>query len=203
MQYGSVVLSLLLLAGVSQAQFGVGVGLGAGVAALGAAAVGGAALGVLGAAIAGRGRRGRGRSFRGRRFRGRRFRGRRAALDQADDVEGAEEQSVIWGSVAAADQDGCALKLICLLEAAEKEASDDERTVLTFFGNLTDTDKTVAASKLPYEAAGWLGQHRGAEACEVLYGASCPFGKDEMMQLVSSVWEDMDEEEEADNTVTA
>ena len=69
--------------------------------------------------------------------------------------------------------------------------------------DLDATKKTVAASKLPYEAAGWLGQHRGAEACEVLYGASCPFGKTEMMQLVSSVWEDMDEEKEVDNTVNA
>ncbi|XP_043195942.1 uncharacterized protein LOC122367138 [Amphibalanus amphitrite] len=199
MQYGSVVLSLLLLAGVSQAQFGVGVGLGAGAAALGAAVVGGAALGVLGAAIAGRGRRGGSRRFSAGRRRGR---GRRAALDQADDVEDVEEQSVIWGSVAAADQDGCALKLICLLEAAEKEASDDERTVLTFFGDLDATKKTVAASKLPYEAAGWLGQHRGAEACEVLYGASCPFGKDEMMQLVSSVWAD-NTNKEVNKTLTA
>ena len=38
--------------------------------------------------------------------------------------------------MAAADQDGCALKLICLLEAADKEASDDEQTVLTFFGSV-------------------------------------------------------------------
>ena len=56
MRCGSVVLSLLLLAGVSQAQITLGVGGGL-LAAAGAAAVGGAALGVLGAALATRGRR--------------------------------------------------------------------------------------------------------------------------------------------------
>ena len=75
-------------------------------------------------------RGGGGRRSFGRRASFRRGRGRRAALDQED----AEEESAIWGSVAAADQDGCALKLICLLEAASNEADDDEQTVLSFFG---------------------------------------------------------------------
>ena len=66
-----------------------------------------------------------------------RRRGRRAAPDQEVATEDTEEQSVIWGSVAAADQDGCALKLICLLEAADSQADSAEKAVLSFLGSVT------------------------------------------------------------------
>ena len=57
--------------------------------------------------------------------------------------------------------------------------------------DLSDTDKAVVTSKLPYEVAGWLGKHRGSEACEAVYGTLCPYNKQDMMQLVSSVWSSM------------
>ena len=58
-------------------------------------------------------------------------------LERGDaDADDVEEESVIWGSVAAADQDGCALKLICLLEAAADAANDDEKAVLNLVGSV-------------------------------------------------------------------
>ena len=69
--------------------------------------------------------------------------------------------------------------------------------------DLDVTKKAVAASKLPYEAAAWLGQHRGADACEVLYGTLCPYSKADMMQLVSGVWSSMTKEQTEGNTVSA
>ena len=65
--------------------------------------------------------------------------------------------------------------------------------------DLDVTRKAVVTSKLPYEAAGWLGKHRGSEACEAVYGTLCPYNKQDMMQLVSSVWSSMAKEE--DNNV--
>ena len=69
--------------------------------------------------------------------------------------------------------------------------------------DLEGADKMVASSKLPYEAAGWLGKFRRAGACEVVYGTQCPYGKDEMMQVVSGVWTKMEAEEADSNVISA
>ena len=61
----------------------------------------------------------------------------------------------------------------------------------------------AVASKLPYEAAGWLGKSRGAGACEVVYGARCPYSKTDMMQIIASVWSSMGVEEANSNVVSA
>ena len=61
----------------------------------------------------------------------------------------------------------------------------------------------AVASKLPYEAAGWLGKFRGAGACEVVYGARCPYTRTDMMHIISSVWSTMDAEEADSSGVSA
>ena len=61
----------------------------------------------------------------------------------------------------------------------------------------------VAASKLPYEAAGWMGKYRGASACEIVYGTQCTYSKADMMQIVSSVWSSMEAEEANSDVLTA
>ena len=54
--------------------------------------------------------------------------------------------------MAAADHDGCALKLICLLEAAASQADDDEKTVLSFIGSVMP----LAGPPVPHYMGGGL-----------------------------------------------
>ena len=113
------------------------------------------------------------------------YRGRReAALEELEE----EEESNMWDMVNTNDQAGCARKLICLLEAAEGKVDQDEQVVLAFLGDLKDLAKAQRASKVPYEAAGWLGRQRGAKSCEAAFGTSCPYSRQNMMAVVKTIW---------------
>ncbi|XP_037093045.1 uncharacterized protein LOC119112862 [Pollicipes pollicipes] len=94
----------------------------------------------------------------------------------------------MWEMVSTNDQAGCARKLICLLEAAEGKLDEDEKDVLSFLGDLKDITKPQQASKLPYETAGWLGRLRGAKSCNLAYGSSCPYTRENMMALIRTIW---------------
>ena len=94
----------------------------------------------------------------------------------------------MWDMVSTNDQAGCARKLICLLEAAEGKVDQDEQVVLSFLGELKDLSKPQRASKVPYEAAGWLGKLRGAKVCEVAFGKSCPYTRENMMAVIKTIW---------------
>ena len=94
----------------------------------------------------------------------------------------------MWDMVSTNDQAGCARKLICLLEAAEGKVDQDEQVVLSFLGELKDLSKPQRASKVPYEAAGWLGKLHGAKFCEVAFGKSCPYTRENMMAVIKTIW---------------
>lgn len=109
--------------------------------------------------------------------------------DDGEDLSKVEQDiEDIWETISAQDQDGCARKLICLLEAAGGAVDSDEAAVLGTLGyrpemSMSQPQKTA---KLPFEAAGRLGKLRGASACEHKYGASCPFSRAEMVEFINS-----------------
>ncbi|KAF0291396.1 hypothetical protein FJT64_010464 [Amphibalanus amphitrite] len=141
----------------------VATGVAVGAAAL--AGVGGLALGAgLVGAVARGGRRGRGR-------------GRRAA-----DTDELRRQLALDVS-AAADPAGCALKLVCLLEAQPEPQRDAEAGALLDLVGEPRLPERVQTPRQAYLYSAYLGSVGGAAACQRQF-AACAFGLQDMMDYV-------------------
>ena len=140
-------------------------------AAVGAAAlagVGGLALGAgLVGALAGGGRRG-----------GRRGRGRRAA-DADDELR----RDLALDVSAAADTAGCALKLVCLLEAQPQQERAEEAGALLELVGEPELPAEVETPRQAYLYSAYLGSVGGAPACQRQFPV-CPYGLKDMMAYV-------------------
>ena len=145
------------------------VATGAAVGAAARAGIGGLALGAgLVGAIAGGGRR-RGRG-----------RGRRAAEAADPARELALEVS------AAADTAGCALKLVCLLEAEPAGQRGEEAGRLLRLVGEPELPAEVRTPRQAYRYAAYLGSVGGAAACGQQFPV-CPYGLGDMMAYVRRI----------------
>ena len=138
------------------------VATGTAIAATALAGVGGLALGAGLVGLAGR-RRGRGR-------------GRRAADDQL-------RRELALDVSAAADTAGCALKLVCLLEAQPPQERAREAGALLELVGEPELPAEVQTPRQAYLYSAYLGSVKGAPACHQQFPV-CPFGLKDMMAYV-------------------
>ncbi|XP_043246960.1 uncharacterized protein LOC122394266 [Amphibalanus amphitrite] len=87
-------------------------------------------------------------------------------------VENALKEDAIFNLVASSDAYGCAMKLVCMLEAKDDESlSDDDKFILTIFGRAPEApsiDKMKSA-RGAYDYAAFMGHKFGVDACEELF----------------------------------
>ncbi|KAF0291345.1 hypothetical protein FJT64_010500 [Amphibalanus amphitrite] len=141
------------------------VGVGAATAAVALAGIGGLALGAgLGGLVAAGGRRRHKRS-----------------------VEEVAKEDTVFNLVAASDSYGCALKLVCLLEAKpDDQLGEDDKFILNIFGREPEAPAVDAlqSARGAYDYAAFMGHKFGADSCEKLFH-TCSFQYDAMIEYVA------------------
>ena len=172
MHFSGVVVALTAVLLTVDATFVIGIGTVGTVGTVGAATAGVALAGVaglaLGAALVG----GLALSRRGKRS---------VAVQQQTDM--------VLDMVATADAYGCALKLVCLVEARpEQQLSAEDQLILQLFGKAPAAlDKEqVSTPRQAYFYAAYLGSAQGADACSAVFH-TCEVGYDAMMEYVRAL----------------
>lgn len=109
-------------------------------------------------------------------------RGKRSVVAQ-------QQEDMVFGMVAAADAYGCALKLVCQVEArADAELTAEDELILSLFGkhpNAVPEDQ-VSSPREAYFYAAALGKEQGAAACEAVFH-TCDATYEQMMAYVRAI----------------
>ncbi|KAF0303053.1 hypothetical protein FJT64_002914 [Amphibalanus amphitrite] len=87
-------------------------------------------------------------------------------------VEDGLKEDAVFNLVAASDAFGCAMKLVCLLEAKPDEGlTEDDTFILNIFGRDPQAP-SIEKMKTPrgaYDYAAFMGKRFGADSCEELF----------------------------------
>lgn len=168
--------SLAVLAVVAESTFlvattGTTVGLGTAYAATALAGVVGLVLGakVVGAAAL--------------RHRGNR-RGRRDLTSEA-----ARREDLLFDVVAATDTYGCALKLVCSIEARpDSQLQVEDKLILALFGRQPESvsEDQVATPRQAYFYAANLGANQGPQACQQVFH-TCKYSYNQMINYIRAL----------------
>nr|AYC63220.1 hypothetical protein [Parasacculina yatsui] len=166
--------SLTVLAVMAEATFlvattGTTVGLGTAYAATALAGVVGLVLGakVVGAAALSKRRRGR----------------------RDLSAEALRREDLLFDVVAATDTYGCALKLVCSIEAKpESQLQVEDQLILALFGRQPETvsEDQVATPRQAYFYAANLGANQGAHACQQVFH-TCKYSYNQMINYIRAL----------------
>lgn len=140
-----------------------------------AAALGGVALGVAAS-------RRRGSSRGGRRYYTRRSYGHRrwgrSIEDETDDETDMTAEILLQAS--RNDEQDCAKKLVCVLNA-QKDLAEDEAKIAQLFGKSGNID--LSAVTVEFDLAALMGQQVGEEQCNTIY-SRCPYQVKDLMEII-------------------
>ncbi|XP_037083116.1 uncharacterized protein LOC119103623 [Pollicipes pollicipes] len=104
-------------------------------------------------------------------------------------VEDGVKEEAVFSLVSASDAFGCALKLVCLLEAkAEADLTDDDSFILNIFGRDPEApsiDK-MKSTRGAYDYAAFMGSKFGPDACEQLFH-TCEASYKDMIAYVAQL----------------
>ncbi|XP_037080796.1 uncharacterized protein LOC119101635 [Pollicipes pollicipes] len=109
-------------------------------------------------------------------------RGKRSVQDSA-------KEETIFNLVSSSDSYGCALKLVCLLEAKpEEQLTADDQFILTIFGREPEapTVEALKSARGAYDYAAFMGSKFGADACQKLFH-TCSFEYEDMIAYVAQL----------------
>jgi len=104
-------------------------------------------------------------------------------------VDEAMKEDSVFNLVSSADVQGCALKLVCLLEAKEeKELNDDDNFILGIFGRdpQAPSIEKMKSARGAYDYAAFMGHKFGLEACDALF-YTCDYSYKQMIAYVGQL----------------
>ncbi|KAF0291347.1 hypothetical protein FJT64_010501 [Amphibalanus amphitrite] len=104
-------------------------------------------------------------------------------------VAAQQQTDMVLDMVAAADVYGCALKLVCLVEARpEQQLTAEDELIVQLFGKelAALTEEQVSTPRQAYFYAAYLGSAQGADACQAVFH-TCEVSYDAMMAYVRAL----------------